>query len=230
MYIYFTPTTLFICTFIFRQTTTPSCVSCVCGLHYEEFRDGTKIEIGDKLPFEIPEKWHWERIRNIFIVNPKNDIEDDKTVSFIPMALLDDGYSGKYQYEQRLWKDCKKGFTHFAEGDVCFAKISPCFENRKSAYFSDLCSGYGAGTTELYVLRSFTKDILPEYLLAFLKSEYFISRGRNTFSGVVGQQRVDKEIVMDSFIPIPPLSMQKNITKRIEKAFHDISVIERSLN
>ena len=42
MYIYFTPTTLFICTFIFRQTTTPSCVSCVCGLHYRKLLESSE--------------------------------------------------------------------------------------------------------------------------------------------------------------------------------------------
>ncbi len=163
------------------------------------------------------------------MVNPKNPVKDDVLVSFIPMALLDDGYSGGYTYEERVWKECKKGFTHFADGDVCFAKISPCFENRKSAYFQNLCNGYGAGTTELYVLRRYTGDLLPEYLLSFVKSEYFISRGRNTFSGVVGQQRVDKEVMLDTFIPIPPLAEQARINSTLCKSFSEITNIEDSI-
>jgi len=151
-------------------------------------------------------------------------------VSFIPMALLDDGYSGKYSSEEKVWNDCKKGFTHFSDGDVCFAKISPCFENRKSAYFNDLSNGYGAGTTELYVLRRYTYDIVAEYLLSFVKSEYFISRGRNTFSGVVGQQRVDKEVMLDTFIPLPPSAEQVRITDTISKAFSEIANIEDGIN
>ena len=157
-------------------------------------------------------------------------MEDDVPVSFIPMALLDDGYSGEYTYEEKAWKECKKGFTHFADGDVCFAKISPCFENRKSAYFQDLCNGYGAGTTELHVLRRYTDDIMPEYLLSFVKSEYFISRGRNTFSGVVGQQRVDKEIMLDTLIPIPPIAEQAKINNTLYRVFSEISNIEDGIN
>ena len=145
------------------------------------------------------------------------------------MALLDDGYSGRYSYEKKKWKECKKGFTHFANGDVCFAKISPCFENRKSAYFKDLSGGCGAGTTELYVLRRYTDDITPEYVLSFVKSDYFISRGKNTFSGVVGQQRVDKDTMMESLIPIPPLAMQKRINSIIAEAFDSVIVLESSL-
>ncbi|WP_196811881.1 restriction endonuclease subunit S [Butyrivibrio sp. VCB2001] len=198
--------------------------------YYEKLSDGTVKSIDEDLPFEIPNNWHWERIRNLFIINPKNNISDNTMVSFIPMALLDDGYSGKYSSEEKVWNDCKKGFTHFSDGDVCFAKISPCFENRKSAYFNDLSNGYGAGTTELYVLRRYTDDIVAEYLLSFVKSEYFISRGRNTFSGVVGQQRVDKEVMLDTFIPLPPSAEQIRITDMISKAFSEIAKIEDSIN
>ena len=145
------------------------------------------------------------------------------------MALLEDGFSGNYTYEKKLWKECKKGFTHFAVGDVCFAKISPCFENRKSAYFKELSNNMGSGTTELYVLRRYTNDIMGEYLLSFLKSEYFISRGNNTFSGVVGQQRVEKEIMLDTFIPIPPSQEQVRINNILGKLFSELKNIEDSI-
>ena len=197
--------------------------------YYEKLSDGTINCIDEDLPFNIPSSWSWERVRNLFIVDPKNTVDDDIPVSFIPMASLDDGYSGEYTYEEKVWKECKKGFTHFADGDVCFAKISPCFENRKSAYFQDLCNGYGAGTTELHVLRRYSNDIMPEYLLYFVKSEYFISRGRNTFSGVVGQQRVDKEVMLDTFIPIPPVAEQSRICVCTEQCNDVIKNIEDSL-
>lgn len=146
------------------------------------------------------------------------------------MTLLEDGYSGNYSYEKKSWKECKKGFTHFTEGDICFAKISPCFENRKSAFFKELIGSHGAGTTELYVLRPYTRDILPEYVLLFIKSEYFISRGRNTFSGVVGQQRVDKEVMLNTFIPIPPTNMQSIVVGKIKQLWEQSENIEGNLN
>ncbi len=87
----------------------------------------------------------------------------------------------------------------------------------------------GSGTTELYVLRRYTNDIMGEYLLSFLKSEYFISRGNNTFSGVVGQQRVDKEIMLDTFIPIPPSQEQVRINNILGKLFSELKNIEDSI-
>ena len=46
------------------------------------------------------------------------------------------------------WGEIKKNHTHFANGDVAFAKISPSFENRKSMVLKELPNGIGAGTTE----------------------------------------------------------------------------------
>ncbi len=198
--------------------------------YYEKFADGSEICIDEDIPFEIPSDWQYERMRNIFLINPKNNIDNEISVSFIPMSLIDDKYSGEYRYEIKNWKDCKKGFTHFASGDVAFAKISPCFENRKSVMFENLQNGYGAGTTELYVLRRFTEDILGKYLLYFIKSEYFISRGINTFAGVVGQQRIDKEYIFNTLFPIPPLHIQKLIVKQIQSVMENLVKIEASLS
>ena len=146
------------------------------------------------------------------------------------MTMIEDQFSGKYTYEIKNWFSCKKGFTHFATNDVAFAKISPCFENRKSVLFNNLENDFGAGTTELYVLRNYTNDILGKYLLYFIKSEYFISRGTSTFSGVVGQQRVDKEIILNTYIPIPTLNVQQCIIDRIEKIMNHLENIESNLN
>ena len=66
--------------------------------------------------------------------------------------------------------------------------------------------------------------------MSFVKSEYFISRGRNTFSGVVGQQRVDKEVMLDTFIPIPPVTEQAKINNKLYNAFLEISNIEDGIN
>ena len=127
----------------------------------------TTVDINDDLPFDIPDSWRWVRLKDVFIINPRNKLDDDLDVSFIPMPLIDDGYSGKHATEVRHWKEVKNGFTHFAEGDVGVAKITPCFENRKSTVFENLTNGYGAGTTELHVLRPFGNNIFVQYLLAY---------------------------------------------------------------
>ena len=151
------------------------------------------IEVTNELPYKIPDSWEWAKIGDIFQVNPRNKIEDLLEVSFIPMPLIDDGFSGKHTSEERVWRKVKSGFTHFMEGDIGIAKITPCFENRKSVVFRNLKNGYGAGTTELHILRPYASTIFPEYVLAYVKSSMFISKGKQEFTGAVGQQRIGKD-------------------------------------
>ena len=146
----------------------------------------------NEIPFEIPESWKWVRLGNVVKKNPKNNLEDSLDVSFIPMNCVSDGYRNKHTFEIRKWGQIKKGFTHFANGDIAIAKITPCFQNRKSVIFRDLKNGVGAGTTELSVVRTINETIYDEYLLWFFKSDYFISNGVKSFSGTAGQQRIDK--------------------------------------
>ncbi len=179
-------------------------------------------------PFEVPKGWEWVKIKDIFEINPKNNLDDDEDVSFIPMALIADGFSNEHKSEIRKWKDVKKGFTHFQEGDVGLAKITPCFENRKSVLFCDLENKYGAGTTELHVLRPIYESFLSRYALWFVKTEEFINNGISNFTGAVGQQRVGKNIIEDTYFSLPPLSEQQRIVAEIERLFALIDTVEES--
>ncbi|MBR4373765.1 MAG: restriction endonuclease subunit S [Treponema sp.] len=196
--------------------------------HYEKFADGTVKDIEDEIPFELPEGWAWTFMKDIVTINPKNKLDDNLPVSFIPMTLIDSEYKNTHGQEERLWKDIKKGFTHFAENDVAIAKISPCFENRKSVVLKNLKNGFGAGTTELYILRS-SEVVLPEYLLWLAKSDNFINTGVGNFSGVVGQQRLARDIVEDYLVPLPPLAEQKRIVWKIEALFARLEAIADEL-
>ena len=190
----------------------------------------TTVDINDDLPFDIPDSWRWVRLKDVFIINPRNKLDDDLDVSFIPMPLIDDGYSGKHATEVRHWKEVKNGFTHFAEGDVGVAKITPCFENRKSTVFENLTNGYGAGTTELHVLRPFGNNIFVRYLLAYIKSDYFVEKGKQTFTGDVGQQRISKAYVESAYFPLPPVKEQERIVQQIGIIFEFLNMITDALS
>ena len=193
-------------------------------------KDGQSVDIGDDIPFDIPNSWEWTLLGNIVQLNPRNKISDDMEVSFVPMPLIDDGFSGNHVSEIRKWNDVKTGFTHFAEGDIGVAKITPCFENRKSTVFNNLCNGYGAGTTELHILRTYADTISHKFLLFFVKTDFFIQAGKQTFSGAVGQQRIGKEYISNSLFPLPPLAEQKRIVNTIEALFAQIDKIAEQIS
>ncbi len=179
----------------------------------------------ENVPFEMPEGWKSVPVSELFCLNPKSEITDDTSVGFIPMACVNDGFSGNHQFEERIWKEVKKGYCHFQNGDIGIAKISPCFENLKSTIFQNLPNNYGAGTTELVILRPL--NIHAKFYLYLFKSKWYISEGTKYFKGVVGQQRVHKGIFTDLQIPLPPLAEQYRIVAEIEKWFALIDQIEQ---
>ena len=175
----------------------------------------------------LPDSWCLTDIKSIFTINPKNKVADDVIAGFVPMINIADGYSNEFIFESKLWGDIKKGFTHFADGDIVVAKISPCLENRKSVIVTSLPTGIGAGTTDLFVFRS--QCVLPEYGLYFFKSDSFINNCAGTFNGVVGQQRVSKSIIENIKFPLSPISEQRRIVDAVHKVFAKLDAIMENL-
>ena len=187
--------------------------------YYEQI--GKKcLDITEQIPFVIPETWQWVRIRDVFQLSPKNEAEDEKLAAFVPMEKISAGYKSDFTFDTAKWGSIKKGFTHFANGDVAFAKITPCFQNRKSAIFHDLPNGIGAGTTELKVLRPYGNTIDRWYLLYFLESPYFIDEA--TFKGTANQQRIVVGYLEDKLFPFPTQKEQQRIVAQIEKLFEQL--------
>ncbi|HGJ64291.1 TPA: restriction endonuclease subunit S [bacterium] len=153
----------------------------------------------NEIPYELPKGWEWVRLTNIGEINPRNYAEDDIDTSFIPMPLISDKYSVLPKYEIRKWSEIKKGFTHFQEGDVAVAKITPCFENSKACVMRNLINGIGAGTTELHVFRGTSTFILPEYVYIYFKSPKFIEDGKRKMTGTAGQQSWIKNIKTNAY-------------------------------
>lgn len=171
----------------------------------------------EEIPFDIPENWKWVRLGDIVELNPRNQLNDDLKVGFVPMALVEDGYKNKHTYEIKKWGDIKKGYTHFADGDIGIAKITPCFQNRKSVILNNLPNGHGAGTTELSIIRIYSNYLYSKYIFNLFKSHYFINGGVKSFSGTAGQQRIDKDYLRLLYIPIPPLAEQKRIVEKLDE-------------
>lgn len=184
---------------------------------YYENHGKNVVCIDTEIPFEIPSSWQWVRLANVVQVNPKNDAPNETRAAFIPMECVDATYLSKYTYHEKKWGDIKAGFTHFADGDVAFAKITPCFQNRKSMILRKLPNGIGAGTTELKVLRPYGKTINREYLLFFLESPYFVEEA--VFKGTANQQRIISGYMENKLFPLPPLSEQQRISEKIKEAY-----------
>ena len=186
----------------------------VLSSYYEKFlATGVVKCIDEEIPFEIPSSWEWTRISSIFQLNPRVEANDNMLAAFIPMEAISAVYGSDYHYYERIVKEIKCGFTDFSDGDIEFAKITPCFQNSKSAVFSNLPNGIGAGTTELKVLRPYGETINRFYTLYFLESPYFIDEA--TFKGTANQQRIVVGYLENKLFPLPPIEEQCRIAGKI---------------
>ena len=194
--------------------------------HYEKFADGTVKCIDDEIPFEIPQSWCWVRFGSLVIHNPQVTADDEANAAFMPMTLIDASYGSSYAYETKKWGTIKTGFTKIATGDIAYAKITPCFQNRKSFILGEVPGGVAAATTELNVIRTYAGTLDGWYILYFLKSEYFIKEAR--YKGTAGQQRVLSDYVQNKLVPLPPLNEQKRIVHKIQEALPIVRIYGKS--
>ncbi|WP_287819712.1 restriction endonuclease subunit S [Achromobacter sp.] len=165
--------------------------------------------------------WPEIAIEEIADVNPRVDkasIPDDLPVSFVPMPAVGAADGTIHVEETRPASKVKKGFTAFLEGDVLFAKITPCMENGKMAVVPALVNGYGFGSTEFHVLRP-KPGMDAKYLYYYVSSQSFRREAERHMTGAVGQRRVPTTYLKECKIPVAPLDQQKRIVAEIEKQF-----------
>lgn len=177
---------------------------------------------------EFPSGWIQKPLKSLVSLNEKlRDIEDDEDCGFVPMNLVPTKLMGKIQHEQKKWGDCKKGYTHFKDGDVLLAKITPCFENGKSVLVSGLPNGIGAGSTEYFVLRSELLD--SRYLHAFAKTKQFKDDCTVRMTGSVGHKRVPKDYLLEYPIPVAPLNEQIRIADKLDSVLAKVDAAQARL-
>ncbi len=173
---------------------------------------------------DLPQGWKIVQLQDIAEINPKlpyTDLDDSLTVSFLPMASVEQ-VSGKYDLSQtRLYGEVKKGYTAFINGDIIFAKITPCMENGKIAIVENLQNGIGFGSTEFHVSR-IKLGLNKRYLFYYFTQASFKREARRNMTGSAGQLRVPKKYFESVEIPLPPLPEQHRIVEKIEELFSEL--------
>lgn len=165
--------------------------------------------------------WPTKPLGEVCTINPKLAASDapapDAEVAFVPMAAVDEVAGSITRAVHRPYKEVAKGYTPFREGDVLFAKITPCMQNGKAAIARGLRGGLGFGSTEFHILRP-SEGLLPEWVFALIRQPSFRSAAEATFTGTAGQQRVPADFLKAFPIPLPPLQEQERIVALLDEA------------
>lgn len=170
-------------------------------------------------PLSPIQKWPIVRLGDYCIVNPTRPkgISDEMEVSFIPMQdVYDDGACNKFI--NRPYAEVKKGFTYCADGDVIFAKITPCMENGKGAELQGLTNAMGMGSTEFHVLRPISGKSISTWLYHFTKLDIIRKDAAKNMTGTGGQKRVPASYFDNFKIGVPSIDEQMNFAALANQA------------
>ncbi|MCY4653867.1 MAG: hypothetical protein OXC95_11965 [Dehalococcoidia bacterium] len=152
-------------------------------------------------------------------INPRantSGIDDNDLVGFVPMEAVSHRATGEYAAVHRPLREVKKGFTPFRNGDILWAKITPCMQNGKIFIADALPNGVGYASTEFHVLRVWSKDVSTEFVKEFLSQVTLRRLATFVFTGTAGQQRVPPEFIAGLPFPALPLEQQNEIVESIK--------------
>ncbi|MGZ5027405.1 MAG: restriction endonuclease subunit S [Methylobacter sp.] len=157
-------------------------------------------------------------LKAVIDINPRTlfrNVTDETMLTFLPMEAISDEDGSISSVQERAFIE-NIGYTDFQEGDLLWAKITPCMENGKSAVAENLLNGYGFGSTEYHVLRAKSSKIDIHYLHALLRIKRLRMAATNYFGGSSGHQRVDQVFFRRLEIPLPDIATQQALVKHIK--------------
>ncbi|MBP5365926.1 MAG: restriction endonuclease subunit S [Bacteroidales bacterium] len=159
------------------------------------------------------------KLGQLLDINPTtsfSNLDGSDEISFIPMECISDKY-GEWK-EKRICKvSLSKGYTKFSDGDLIWARITPCMQNGKSAIVYGLENGYGCGSTEFHVIRNHNENLNLRYIHLLLRLPAVLRDAMKSFTGSAGQQRVPKSYLEQLSVPVPSLNIQSTIVEHINK-------------
>ena len=172
------------------------------------YKDGIKL---------ISPKWDNEKLSKVAFVNPTGAYKGkaaETPISFVPMEVIDETFSEIISMDETTIEQAS-GFTKFREGDLLWAKITPCMQNGKSAIAKNLTNGLGCGSTEFYILRPKDERLAIEYLHVILHMKCVRETAMLYFGGSVGQQRVPASFLENFNLPLPSKEKQLEIANHV---------------
>jgi len=167
----------------------------------------------------VPSDWKRRRIRNVVTLSPNysgTQAAADELCTVVPMEFLSDDGTIDVSTQQ-LFEDISTGLPLFEEGDVIFAKITPCMENGKGALVRHIPTRYAFGSTEFHVLRP-SKKIDGNFLYYATYNPVYRAYAAENMVGAAGQKRVSSRFVKDTRLFLPPLSEQQRIASYLDKS------------
>ena len=193
------------------------------NLPYEQVGKKEPVCIADKVPFEIPDSWEWVRLGMISTyAETKKKINAQNADSFMWGLDLEDIEKGGKLLARKSVGDRKAigDKTYFEKGNILYSKLRPYLLKILIAPEDGIC------TPEIVPFSVF-EGVIPEYIVAFLKSPY-VDAAINAVTYGVKMPRVGTETMTSLFVPLPPIQEQKRIIEKLAEVMPEVDHYNRA--
>lgn len=169
---------------------------------------------------EIPEGWEITRLKYLADFEPTCDtsyLTDESKITYTPMECVK---NGGFENRSALYGNLSHTLTPFQNGDIAMAKVTPCFENGNIAIMDDLFSGFGLGSSELFIFRP--KSISTRYFFYWLQNKAFVARACSTMTGTGGLKRISPSFIRNCPVHCPSTDEQTKISDYLDAKCSEI--------
>lgn len=163
---------------------------------------------------EIPEGWEITRLKYLADFEPACDtsyLTDESKITYTPMECVK---NGGFENRSALYGNLSHTLTPFQNGDIAMAKVTPCFENGNIAIMDNLFSGFGLGSSELFIFRP--KSISTRYFFYWLQNKAFVARACSTMTGTGGLKRISPSFIRNCPVHCPSTDEQTKISDYLD--------------
>jgi type I restriction enzyme S subunit len=168
---------------------------------------------------EKPNGWDTKPFSEVIAVNPPRKMARNSIAKKVEMSDLN-----LWQPWIESWSvDNYKSGSCFQNGDILFARITPCLENGKTALVSFLGENEAAfGSTEFIVLSP--KIIRSSHYILFLAiSKELRGSAILSMTGSSGRQRVPNDFFDNFVITVPPYEVLQKFDNLVAPMFEKIT-------
>lgn len=172
---------------------------------------------------DIPAEWTASKIKYCTEFAPScntSRLSEDSLVTFTPMECIKNGY---FENREAHFSALSSSYTQYQDGDIVFAKVTPCFENGNIAIMQGLSAGVGFGSSELFVIRP--QSINTEFIFYYLQNDIFKQYACATMTGTGGLKRVSPTFVRNYSVFIPCNEEQLEIVRYLNEKCSGIEVL-----
>ena len=177
---------------------------------------------------EIPEGWEITRLKYLADFEPTCDtsyLTDESKITYTPMECVK---NGGFENRSALYGNLSHTLTPFQNGDIAMAKVTPCFENGNIAIMDNLFSGFGLGSSELFIFRP--KSISTRYFFYWLQNKAFVARPCSTMTGTGGLKRISPSFIRNCPVHCPSTDEQTKISDYLDAKCSEIDDLLTSVH